>query len=297
LSGLNVLLIVLGVAWICVTLWDVFNDLFHPAARSAFGDWIARRLFNLLRRWPRLHGLAGPLSVVLIILSWVIGLVLAFSLIFSPFYPSQFLTSTGDMPAQSPHWLTAIYFSFQTLITLGYGDLIPSTTAIRFAATSEALIGFGLLTASISSIVLLYPALARSRALARSIAHVVQAERKSGLSIVRSSGEAHLLSLAAQITQARIDLIHFPIIYYFAVSNSDASLAKWIFEAERLADEGTQLDCEPRVRLAACSLELALDELADIMAKRFLQHAPKGRDHIFRAFAKDHRVAIDQASA
>jgi hypothetical protein len=161
---------------------------------------------------------------------------------------------------------------------------------MRFLASTEALIGFGLLTASISSVVLLYPALARNRALARTIAHAVGAERQSGISILAAAGESHLLAIAQQITQARIDLIHFPITYYFAVSNVDVSLSKWIFEAARLAREGMQEQCEPKVRLAAFSLDIALDEFAAIMAQRFLPSAPQERNAVFIAFAADHSV-------
>jgi hypothetical protein len=290
MNSSSLISVIAGIALIAVTLWDVFNDLFHPGAHSAFGDWIARRLFNVLRRLPGMLGVAGPLSVVLIILSWVIGLVLGFTLIFSPAFPQQFLTSTGAVPPNSAHFLTALYFSFQTLITLGYGDLLPATTPMRFLASIEALIGFGLLTASISSVVLLYPALARNRALARTIAHAVIAERQSGLSIVQAAGESHLLAIAQQVTQARIDLIHFPITYYFAVSNSDVALSKWISEAVRLAQEAMQEQCQPNVRLAAYSLDIALDEYAAIMAERFLPNAPQERGDIFKAFAADHSV-------
>jgi hypothetical protein len=291
MNGPNIVSITAGAVLIAVTLWDVFNDLFHPAAHSAFGDWLARRLFNLLRHSRNMHSLAGPLAVILIILSWVVGLVLGFALIFGPKFPQDFLTSTGTTPIDPSPALTVIYFSFQTLITLGYGDLIPASQPVRFLASCEALIGFGLLTASISSVVLIYPALARTRMLARSIAHAVESERTSGLSIVRANGENVLMSLAQQITQARIDLIHFPITYYFTVSNLDVSLSKWIFEVERLAREGAKSDCEPRIRLAACTLELALDEFARIVAQRFLPRAPQERGEILKAFAADHAAA------
>jgi predicted PurR-regulated permease PerM len=92
-----------GVGLIAATLWDVFNDLFHPSAHSAFGDWLARKLFNLLRHVRGMLGVAGPLSVVLIILSWVLGLVLGFTFIFLPAFPAHFLTSTGEVPPNLRH--------------------------------------------------------------------------------------------------------------------------------------------------------------------------------------------------
>jgi hypothetical protein len=286
---MNTASIIAGVLLIAITLWDVFNDLFHPSAHSAVGDWIARRLFNLLR-CTRFHSLAGPLAVIVIILSWIVGLGLGFALIISPEFPREFLTSTGETPPDTAHFLTVIYFSCQTLITLGYGDLIPTSIALRFLANIEALIGFGLLTASISSVVLLYPALARSRLLARTIAHFVESERRAGLSLVRERGEHSLNALAQLITQARIDFIHFPVTYYFSVTNADVAVAEWIFDAERFAREGMREECEPSVRLAACALDAALDEFAAILAKRFLQNPPDGRTRVFEAFAADQAV-------
>jgi hypothetical protein len=45
------------------------------------------------------------------------------------------------------------------------------------------------------------------------------------------------------------------------------------------------------VRLAAATLELALDEFAQVLAERFLQHPPEERPEILNAFAADHAVA------
>jgi hypothetical protein len=60
-----------------------------------------------------------------------------------------------------------VYFSLQVLTTLGLGDYAPIPIWLRLIATFEALIGFDLLTASISSIVLLHLALGRVRTLSR----------------------------------------------------------------------------------------------------------------------------------
>ena len=58
----------------------------------------------------------------------------------------------------------------------------------------------------------------------------------------------------------------------------------------RLAQEGMHEQCEPQVRLAANSLDIALDEYAAIMAERFLPNAPQERGDILKAFATDHSV-------
>lgn len=51
------------------------------------------------------------------------------------------LLSGGVVPAAGIGMGDAIYFSFVTLATLGYGDLVPATPAMRGLAVFEAVIG------------------------------------------------------------------------------------------------------------------------------------------------------------
>src|SRR4051794_11236604 len=187
---------------------EVFKDLFQPTERGALSDWIGRRLFNLLRRRRSLLPLAGPLAMVLVIGSWVLLLILGFALIYYARFPDQFQTGAGIEPQGSSRFLAASYFSFETLITLGYGDLVPRSTSMRFAATTESLLGFAILTASVSEIVLLYPALSRMRLLARAVSHTVAAERATGLLTAESGSDGALASFARDVTLVRIDLVH-----------------------------------------------------------------------------------------
>jgi hypothetical protein len=183
-----------------------------------------------------------------------------------------------------------MYMSFETLITLGYGDIVPQSMAMRFAATTESLIGFGILTASVSSIVLLYPALSRMRLLARAVSHTVAAERATGLLTAESGSDAMLAGFARDVTLTRIDLVHFPIIYYFAPNDDHASVAAWTPDLTRLAREGLSPDAPRHVRLAAGALDKALDDLAALLAERFVHPQSADRDAVFRAFATDQSV-------
>ncbi len=282
------MLVCLGVLLIGLILWEVFNDLWHPSGSGALSGWIGRSVHAVFRRAPRLLPIAGPLSVILVIGAWVAALVLGFALIYVGAFPEDFRTSTGEVPLAAGGFLASLYFSFETLITLGYGDLVPASQLTRFAATFEALVGFGLLTASVSSIVLLYPALSRMRLLARSVSHAVRAEQLAGISFAESGSEAVPAALASAVTQLRIDLVHFPVLYYFVAREEDASVARWMSELERLAVEGSGQQCAATARLAALALQSALDELAAILAQRFLRMEGADRAAIFRAFAEAH---------
>ena len=279
-----------GLVLIVAIVCEVFKDLFHPGGTGALSDWVGRALFNGFRRLPRLLPLAGPVTLVTVIGLWVAGLVVGFALVYFHAYPGEFQTSTGHVPADSSRLLAALYFSFETLITLGYGDLVPHSKFTRYAAATEGLIGFALLTASVSSIVLLYPALARMRVLARGVSHIVDAESESGIALTATGSDTILSSLARDVTRARIDLVHFPIVYYFASHDPRASVAKWARELTRFALEGGQPDRPEHVRLAAKTLDRALHELAAILDERFLHTKSRDRERIFDALAKDHLV-------
>ena len=291
-SGREVLAAVAGLAIVVLIVAEVFFDLFHPAHSGALSDWIGRRLFNLLRRRRSLLPLAGPLSVVIVIATWVLMLVLGFGLVYYGSFPEGFRTSTGEVPPRSPQFLSALYFSFETLITLGYGDYVPHAVPLRFVATSQALIGLGLLTASVSSIVLLYPALSRMRLLARSVAHFVAAERDASLSIAECDSGAILAAFARDVSNTTIDLLHFPIVYYFAADDAEASLARWTGQLVRIAGQGMSTTARPEMRLAAAVLDRALTDFSVHVAERFLSIDPADREAVFRALAKDQAVEM-----
>jgi hypothetical protein len=281
---------VLGLVLIAAILWEVFNDLFHPGGTGALSDWLGRAIFDGFKRFPRLLGLAGPLTLVTVIALWVAGLVFGFALVYLNAYPRAFRTSTGSVPPASSALLSVLYFSFETLITLGYGDLVPRSWLMRFTASAEALVGFGLLTASVSSIVLLYPALSRMRLLARGVCHLVDAERTSGIALADTGSEVTLNGLARDVAHARIDLIHFPIVYYFASNDVKARVAMWVHDLVRFAHDASQPQRPPHVRLAATALDRALDEFAGLVDERFLQTRSPNRQEIFDALAADQLV-------
>jgi len=285
-----------GIVVLVVVLWQVFQDLFHPGGSAAISHWIGRGIFNLLRRRPQYLPLAGPLAVAALIAAWIFLLAVGFALIYYGSFPQDFQTSTGVTPPASHRAFSVFYFSFETLITLGYGDLTPSAPWMRVAANVEALVGFGLLTASVSLLVLIYPAIARTRLLARLVSNAVAAERRTGISPAGSGTDGLLSRFADDVTRTSIDLSHFPVIYFFTTRDSGALLASSIGALVRWSREGLGHDKPPPVRAAAAALDHALTHLADLLIDRFLS-APRGdREAAFRAFANDHLVPIPDTS-
>ena len=285
-------LLILGFVMVLLVLWEVFQDLFHPAASGALSDWIGRKLFTALRRWPRAMPMAGPLLVVLVISTWLVLLVLGFAFIFYGGFPAQFSTSTGQTPTEPARFAAVVYFSYETLITLGFGDLVVRTVFFRFVASTEALIGLGLLTASVSMLMLIYPALARQRVLARTISNMVDAENLTGEDVVTAGSHVLLAGLARDLTRLRVDLIHSPMVYYFVTSDERSMVPHWMAQLRRWASDGLSPGAEPRVRLAAGALDGALSDFAQLLSRRFIREEVQDPVKVFEAYARDHRVRL-----
>ncbi len=101
-------------------------------------------------------------------------------------------------------------FSFEAMTTLGSTDLMPKADWLRILMTVEALIGFALVTASVSWIVLLYPALGRMRTLARRAWILARAERKTGVEFISAGVESLSEDLALQVIRSQGGFHSFP---------------------------------------------------------------------------------------
>lgn len=70
--------------------------------------------------------------------------------------PGAFAFSAGPASAQIMDGSTALYFSFVTLCTVGYGDIIPVSPVTRMLAFLEAITGLFYMAVIISRLVAIY---------------------------------------------------------------------------------------------------------------------------------------------
>ena len=68
---------------------------------------------------------------------WIAALAIAFAVVY------QFVEI--DLGGQPDNWMTTIYFSFVTLTTLGYGDIVPASALARIVAVAEVVTGYVML--------------------------------------------------------------------------------------------------------------------------------------------------------
>lgn len=301
--ALDILINALGLVVAMAVLRDVFHQLFHPGGTGHLSDalmWTVWRAFRAIsRKKEERLTFAGPTALIVIIASWVALMVVGWALIYWPHLPESFLLSTGLDPDLQGGFPDALYVSFVTLTTLGYGDVTPTNDLLRILAPVEALIGFGLLTASITWVLSIYPALSRSRSLAQEIALLHDAEAEAATDVTRLEAdfvERTLQDLVSKLVSVRNDLMQFEITYFFHGSAHRSGLSMMLPYLLRLAERGQREGHPEEVRMSARMLHGAVDELATTVATRFLGMTPASTEEAIEAYARDHlRTPLESA--
>ena len=273
-----------GVLLIVWTLREVFRDLFHPSASGSLSDFVARMLFNLMRRWASVLPAAGPVALLSVIACWVFLIALGFALVFWASTSSRFVVQNQQATFG---FGPMFYFSLEALTTLGLGDYLPNAMLVRILAVLEALIGFSIVTASISAIVLFYRGLGRMRSFARRLSALRRVEVMTGIRTEEWIDEKTLRELASETMRVRVDLSHFPIVYYFASRDRDSALSSTLPYLKEL-ELRYENNIDKRLHAASTMLRLALSDLADLLRSRFVQ-AADGED-VFECYAEHHRT-------
>src|SRR5439155_3219030 len=129
-----------------VILWDAFEVVILP--RRVTRRWRLARLFyrstwalwrRAVRRGRRRESYLsyyGPLSLIVLLMSWAAMLVVAFGLVQWALGPSL------HVPDGRPDLGAALYMSGTTFFTLGLGDITPRSGPARAMTVIEAGIGF-----------------------------------------------------------------------------------------------------------------------------------------------------------
>ncbi|WP_225832344.1 potassium channel family protein [Streptomyces sp. NK08204] len=282
------LVTLIGAAVVLIILRDVFHTLWHPTRHGGLSRVVMSLLWRLStrgRKSSRTAGLAGPVGMVTVVATWACAVAVGWALVYWPHMPEAFSFSGTLVPSEHSGPVDALYLSLVTVATLGLGDIAPSADWVRIVAPLEALVGFALLTATVSWILGIYPALARRRALALRISQLRRAEPAAGQPD-SDAGAAVLAQLAADIARTCVDFLQYPESYYFHDGPGDISLAFTLAYAADLA-ERTGRRKRPDARNAAAVLTTALDDLAVVLDQRFL-HTGGTRQQVLAAYARDH---------
>jgi hypothetical protein len=288
------LISLVGAGLVMLTLRDLFHTLWHPTRHGGLSRLVMTALWRLARRLRarrRVVGLVGPLAMVTVVSMWAFTVVLGWAIVYWPHMPGAFAFSPGSKAAQETALLDSVYLSLVTVATLGLGDIAPGEGWLRLVSPLEALVGFALLTATVSWVLEIYPALTRRRVLAIRLALLLDSA-PTPQQIDCTAGALLLDSLATEIVRVRIDFTQYAEAYYFHDGEDHSSLAATVGYAATLAQRG-QAAQRPEVRLTGDLLAGALKDLAAILDQRFL-HTGGTATEVFAAYAADHGRSLAQ---
>lgn len=287
MNGLGaVLAMAAGAALVLLAVVDVFVTLFFHAERPALSRMLIRAIWSCCRRLrtPGLLTLAGPVSFLIVVTNWALLLGVGWALVYWPWMPGEF---THVSPGGRAAALTdSLYFSLVTLATLGYGDIAPAAGWLRVLAPLQSLLGLGLLTASVSWLLSIFPVLSRRRALAYEI-HLLEAVRREHPSPLPAAVYADLTS---RLVAGERDLVTFPVTYYFRDDDHRFALPAAMGRLLTLAEQARGQCESPEVCFHGELLLRAIDDFAASIAERFrLPNGGRTRE-VLDAYARDHRL-------
>ncbi len=156
---------ILGVVIILTILLDAFETIVLPRRvqrgfrltaffyRNTWRPWArAAQHIRKASRRENFLGYFGPLSLIVLLGFWAIGLICGFALV--QYGLGEHLQTAGE---KITLW-TLLYHSGETFFTLGYGDVTPNNTAARVLAVMESGMGFAFLGVVIGYLPVVYSA-------------------------------------------------------------------------------------------------------------------------------------------
>src|SRR5437868_3976669 len=285
-------LTILGMCLIAASLYEQFQTLFHPSGHGTITDWIAERIWRVFRRIverrPSQLSLAGPLALIAIILTWSGLIVLGCSLIYYTRLTS-FAVPQEVASAWRPSFFTAFNISLASLVTVA-PDVRPMIPWVRLTMILEGAEGLGLVTASVSWLLSIYPVLEGRSSTAEQAMSLFEAERETGIDVfeMRESELASiLLALASELSTLRNQTVQFPITYFFGVRKRRASLEIILPYIDGLAERACELRRSPTLRIAGHALQKSVEAYLRLLGHRYFRMPGEVKEDLLRAYAMD----------
>ena len=160
IPGVELLAAGLGLTLIALVAWDLFQTVVVPrptpghlriARYTVRGSWqgvkwLGRRVPGPMR--DTLFGLFGPGATILLLAVWLALLILGFGLVFF---------ALRDQLSPAPENLGGtMYFAATSLLTIGYGDYVPTGAVTRLLAIISATGGLGAVALVVTFLFSLY---------------------------------------------------------------------------------------------------------------------------------------------
>jgi hypothetical protein len=264
-----------GLLLVLLVTVDAVITVLHPTHRgpvtfvTGAAVWATTRAFARAVGRPHLLSGAGPLAVVAVFGVWTALMWCGWALVYLPNLDA--LSYDSAVPYGAHTVLTALYVSGMSLTTVGFGDVVGATDAMRLTTVIEAAAGFGLITAAITYVLSIYPLTSNVRGVARMMQ--TQAD-DPGLAarMVVLGGSSYLQDLQQQVISVDEDTQRFPFLFYFHSQDPTASLYTLMQGAVMAclqARWGVSEEAAPYGRLAGDELRLRLHHIMDHCATNF----------------------------
>lgn len=281
-------LTVAGFVLVFAVVRDVFQTLFEPRGDGGVTTRVMKLAWRVLRPLParlRVTTLTGPLGMVAVIGVWAVGAVAGWALIYYAQMPEGF-TYSSDIDSTRAGLLDSVYLSLVTVATLGFGDILPSAPWLRVLVPLQALFGFAIITAAVSWVLQIYPALHRRRVLALQLSSLRAARCRQADPDIDDVPTDVLADVAAGLVEARNDLTQYEATYFFRDLDVEAALAAWLGYAATLGEEA-EASADPRMRTAGAMVCVAVENLAELLDSEFL-HLGGNTAAVIAAYADAH---------
>ena len=291
--ALHVAEVLAGLFLIGYVAWDVFNTVALPRptpstyrlarnlTRFSWQAWCwqARRMALGQRRERWLGGFA-PLLVLVLLVAWVLVLIAGFALLDLAF------GTDFDPPIRSI--ATAFYAAGTGLLTIGFGDIVPTSTLTRMIVMASAGLGLGTVALVITYLFSLYGSFQRREVLVTTLDARAGAP-PSGVALLETSQRTALMDdlpalfgdwerWAAEVLDSHVA---FPILCYFRSSHDNES---WVGSLGAMLDAAvlilTTVEGQPRGR-AEMLLGIGVHLVEDVSS--------------FFGFTNDGKVGVERA--
>jgi hypothetical protein len=270
-----------GVAIFLIVLWDAFEAIILPRRvtrkfrlarlfyRSTWKVWrFATNLVSSRKTRESLLGFYGPLSLLVLVGVWAVGLVLGFGLM--QYGAGSAVVMTGNEPS----FLTDIYLSGTTFFTLGLGDVVPRSGLARALVVTEAGFGFGFLAAVIGYLPFIYGSFSKREVDISLLDSRAGTPPTAGELLRRHSypyGQDALRELLKDWERWSAELMEshlsYPVLAYFRSQHDNqswiASLTA-ILDASALVMVGIEGSCEKQAELTFAIARHAVADLSQV---------------------------------
>lgn len=213
---------------ICAGLIDLYFTILHYEGNGAISNMLQKGIWKIFRSLSAMLPLSSrslilshgaPIMIICTLLLWIGLEITGFAFVYyAGMNSSNFIFLTKDIS----YFQTAFYFSSVTLPTLGFGDVVPVSTFFRTTAAVESLIGFAIMTLSLSFILNIYKVIQQFRILASSLYHQISPANDVWMIVKRNwhnfrfeADNEFFRDLHQRLLDWYENLHQFPIAYYF----------------------------------------------------------------------------------